>query len=173
MAEPSPDLRRRVAAVLLPLFPQGKLIHAEQDMARPARPYATYRVNTVAAQRHLFAAAPDAGGAVTYRENGEATVEVQLYGGEAVDDARRAARAVRAHAAVRRFGQQRLGLIEVLPVQNVAELLNESRYEARAMFEFRCHYAEEFTEAVGLIATVEIDCFGDHADTVSAPSTTP
>ena len=166
MAEPLID---RLYDVISPLFPAGKLIKAEEDGPRPSRPYATLRVEEVNTERHLFRSEVDVDGLVTFRENGMATVEVQVFGGNALDIANEVSRRLRAPAAHKRAHDKSLALAVIIGTQNLATLLNNAQYEPRAMLEFTVNHAQEFTEEVGRITEVEVECLDDHIHVIVAP----
>lgn len=164
-----PGLRERAWEVLAPMLAPHPLIGANQNGPRPARPYASLDVRSLASARHLIRRAPDENGVALYREDGRATVEVMFHGEGSMDRARAFRQRLRAGAAVNRALARGLSVGPVLALNSVPELLNNDEYEERASFEFALLYAEEFEEAAGLIERVEIDCPGGHAHAVSAP----
>lgn len=135
----------------------SKIVFANQNAPRPARPFITLFVNTFADGEHSSVGAPDDYGIAEIVSDRMVMVDIQAYGTNAqdiIDNLRLSFEKVRVQEELRR---DKIPFIRVSSGFDDTSEVVGSEYEPRAQMdvEFRC--AAIIEDDVGLIENVEIE----------------
>jgi hypothetical protein len=156
-------------ALLAPIVAPGPLIFADQNGTRPAKPFSTLSVRSstpITVVRHK----PDTVGIETLDQLLRRTVEVQFFGAGSEEKAEAVALKLRYHTHVLRAETLGLGVSTIRSVTGLAELLNSSQFEERAILEFTVNDNVAGDDDVGLIEHVEIAGDGYCQQTIDSPT---
>lgn len=153
--------------LLAPLVSPGLLILAEQNGPRPPKPYATLSVRNVRPAPPVKREVNDAG-VIELVQVKYLTCELQTFGAGAMETAELAGLRMRFPTTAMRAEALGLGISRINNALDVPELLNQSQFEERAILEFTVYDALAAGDDVGVIESVEFECF-DHVHTVSTP----
>lgn len=142
------------------------LIEADQNAARPALPYWTWRLQSMPSiGSDSYSQGTTSAGDQTVNGVREGTINLQRYG----DDSEITVAGVRddfAKVSVMQSWQQaKLALIRLGPVQNVPIKLDNSKFEARASLDIFIRFGTKLLDRVGFINVVEIG--GEYPDTAA------
>lgn len=152
-----------IADVTEPVFVQ--VIDAEQNSKaddadpertapRPPYPYATLQVDTVLQHSWDETRRTDAEGITSMGGQRRATVSVNYYGDDPMDQIAAAISAMDKETVTDLFRAAGISVWQKNPGQNLTGLL-ETRNEPRASFDFFIGFAENYEDDTGLIETVE------------------
>lgn len=134
-----------------------KLIWADQNESRPAKPFATLKTNSLRRVNNDHHGAPDAttGNAVVSGDR-EFTLSIQYFGPDAVSALGDFADKMQLNSTTDAFVAKKLIPFNVGAVTDVAELLGGTggKIEPRAAVEVFFRYKTALSDAVGVIDTV-------------------
>jgi hypothetical protein len=143
--------------LIFPLWLPLPIIWADQNGARPEKPYATLKIRT-------FGSAPlengglDDQGIQTYTEQRTLRAEINVFGVEAVERAQELSMRLRSPLQSGRAEVLGIGIGRVAEVRDITTRLAQSQYEQRALLEFTVNAVGILAEQVGLIEHVVINC---------------
>lgn len=137
-------------------------IFADQARPRPATPYMVVKLGGPTSvghdeERSLSDPGAPSYATMTYRGDRELSVSVQALGAGALDLARAAARALATETTRAQLATSGLCPRGVVPTVNELTGLLETDFQERAQFDATLAFAEDYTDSVPLIETVEAE----------------
>lgn len=144
------------------------VIFANQNVPRIAKPYIQLNVMTINIPDHMIYSPPDDTGVVTVSGWRRATVELQFYGGiTSLDAASRLAMILQSNAVIEYQVEIDVAIGQRLFLSYMPELLNDSQYEGRAIYQFEFFYTESVADNSGIIKGIDLQ--GCYVQTASDP----
>lgn len=153
--------------LLAPLVEPGLLIFSDQNAPRPSKPFSTLSVRSLAPIT-IIKDPVDEFGDSRITQFQQMVAEVQFYGSNSFDSAQRTGLYLRTPSVVDEAERLGVSISVVRSVTRVPELLSNSQFEERSILEFTVYSNLSITDNVGLIESVDLECF-DHQHTINAP----
>lgn len=139
------------------LGPNWTIIFANQNMPRPVKPYMTINVTNVDIPDHVIYIGPTN----TYFNETvygwrKATVDIQVYNGiESLSTINTLALVLQTTSMVEYQTTIDVSIGQRLFIGYVPEIVNNSQFEGRGIYQFEFFYTESYTEPLSDIAKVE------------------
>lgn len=157
----------REAATRLP--GEWVILFANQNAPRPVKPYITINVLNVDIPDHvIYSAVEPAEDLYQQTISGWriADVELQIYNGiDSLDTVNSLALILQTVALIEYQQTIDVAIGQRLFIGYVPELLNESQYEGRGIYQFKFMYTETYNEIISIIDTVTLG--GDCTETIT------
>jgi len=139
------------------IHPSLPIVFVNQNFPRPPKPYITLNVLNVDIPDHVIYSKPNPDDSVTISGWRRASVEIQVYNGiESLSTIDRLALILQSNSLIDYQATIDVSIGQRLFFGYVPELLNQSQFEGRGVYQFEFFYTEEYTDPGNSICEVEL-----------------